>query len=183
MVEVMKIMVLSVSVSHSALSDSVTPWTAAHQAPLSMRFWQPPSKGGALSVPSLQQAPANPRLQQRLLHTHGRVWVSLLWGPCSFLSGPGAQKFLFVCSKSVSAVLCKLWWLYAGVSGDLLQEGLPYPGLLHPEPLPLQQSTALLFLRRRHSNTVLTQSLWALWVLVGTRFVHWWPCGEESTSL
>ena len=36
MVEVMKIMVLSVSVSHSALSDSATPWTAAHQAPLSM---------------------------------------------------------------------------------------------------------------------------------------------------
>ena len=48
MVEVMKIMVLSVSVSHSALSDSATPWTAAHQAPLSMRFWQPPSKGGVL---------------------------------------------------------------------------------------------------------------------------------------
>ena len=41
-----------------------------------------------------------------------------------------------------------------------------YPGLLHPEPLPLQQSTADLCLHRRHSNTVLTQSLWGLWVLV-----------------
>ena len=114
MVEVMKIMVLSVSVSHSALSDSATPWTAAHQAPLSMRFWQPPSKGGALSVPSLQQAPANPRLQQRLLHTHGRVWVSLLWGHCSFFLGPGTQGSVCSLQESVSPVLCKFWQLYGG---------------------------------------------------------------------
>ena len=34
------------------------------------------------SVPlTLQQATANPRLCQRLLDTHGQVWVSLLWGP------------------------------------------------------------------------------------------------------
>ena len=52
---------------------------------------------------------------------------------------------------------------------------MPYPGLLHPEPLPLQQSTADPYLHRRHSNTVLSQSLWGLWVLVPTRFVwaHW----------
>ena len=37
--------------------------------------------------------------------------------------------------------------------------------------LPLQQSTADLYLCRRHSNTVLAQSLWGLWVLVHTRFV------------
>ena len=48
---------------------------------------------------------------------------------------------------------------------------MPYPGLLHPEPLPLQQSTADPYLCRRHSNTVLSQSLWGLWVLVHTRFV------------
>ena len=35
---------------------------------------------------------------------------------------------------------------------------MPYPGLLHPEPLPLQQSTADLHLHRRHSHTVLSQS-------------------------
>ena len=46
-----------------------------------------------------------------------------------------------------------------------------YPGLLHLEPLPLKQATADLYLRRRHSNTVLAQSLWGLWVLVHTRFV------------
>ena len=46
-----------------------------------------------------------------------------------------------------------------------------YPGLLHPELLPLKQSTANVYLYRRHPNTVLAQSLWDLWVLVHTRFV------------
>ena len=48
---------------------------------------------------------------------------------------------------------------------------MPYPGLLHPEPLSLWQSTADLYLYRRHSNTVLSQFLWGVWVLVCTRFV------------
>ena len=48
---------------------------------------------------------------------------------------------------------------------------MPYPGLLHPKPLPLQQSTSDPYPLRRHSNTVLSQSLWGLWVLVSTRFV------------
>ena len=52
---------------------------------------------------------------------------------------------------------------------------MPYPGLLHPEPLHLQQSTADLC--RRHSNTVLAQSLWCLWVLVCT------VCLSPLTSL
>ena len=74
--------------------------------------------------PALQQATANPRLHRRLLDTHGQVWVSLLWGHCSFLLGPGVHKVLFVPSKTVSPVLCKFWQLYGGVNGDLLQEGL-----------------------------------------------------------
>ena len=40
---------------------------------------------------------------------------------------------------------------------------MPYLGLLCPEPLPLQQSTADQYLHRRYSNTVLSQSLWGLW--------------------
>ena len=51
--------------------------------------------------PTLQQATANPRLPWRLLDTHGHVWVSFLWGHCSFLLGPGAHKVLFVTSKSL----------------------------------------------------------------------------------
>ena len=40
-----------------------------------------------------------------------------------------------------------------------------------PRALSLQKATADLYLCRRHSNTVLAQSLWGLWVLVHTRFV------------
>ena len=46
---------------------------------------------------------------------------------------------------------------------------MPYPGLRHPEPLPLWQAPADPYLCMRHSNTVLAQSLWSL--LVHTRFV------------
>ena len=68
----------------------------------------------------------------------------------------------------ISHVICA----YGGVNGDLLQEGLCHrlydPGLLHTEPL--RQSTADPYLHKRHSNTVLAQSLSSLWVLVHTRF-------------
>ena len=37
-------------------------------------------------------ATADPSLCQGLLGTHGQVWVSLLWGHCSFLLGPGPLK-------------------------------------------------------------------------------------------
>ena len=74
MVEVMKIMATSFKRSH------------AHTA--------------TFSLPTLQQATANPRLHQRLLDTHGQVWVSLLWGQYSFLLDPGAHKVLFVPSQS-----------------------------------------------------------------------------------
>ena len=77
------------------------------------------------SVPqTLQQATADPRLCQRLLDTPGQVWVSLLWGHCSFLLGPGAHKVLFVPQESVAPVLCKSWRLYGGINDDLLQDGL-----------------------------------------------------------
>ena len=50
----------------------------------------------ALSAPTLQEATADPCLHRRLLDTHWQVWVSLLWGHCSFLLGPGMHKVLFV---------------------------------------------------------------------------------------
>ena len=107
------------------------------------------------SVPStLQQATADPHLCQRLLDTHRQVWVSLLWGHCFFLLGPGAHKVLFVPSKSMFPKSC-----VSSVVGLKLPppRGLiPYPGLLHPEPLPLQQSTADPYLCRRHSQFCLS---------------------------
>ena len=74
MVEVMKIMATSFKRSHALL----------HSVPL-----------------TLQQATANQHLCRRLLDTHRQVWVSLLWGHCSFLLGPGVHKILFVPSKSL----------------------------------------------------------------------------------
>ena len=46
-----------------------------------------------------------------------------------------------------------------------------YAGILYPQPLTLQQATANPYHHRRHSNTVLAQCLWGLWVLVRTSFV------------
>ena len=56
--------------------------------------------------PTLLQATAYPCLCQRLLDTHGQVWVSLLWGHCSFLLGPDAHKVLFEPSKGLFPQFC-----------------------------------------------------------------------------
>ena len=56
--------------------------------------------------PTQQQATSDPHLCQRLLDTHSLVWVSLLWGHCSFLLGPGVHKVLFVPSKSLFPQSC-----------------------------------------------------------------------------
>ena len=49
---------------------------------------------GRLSAPNSVACHHDPRLCWRLLDTHRQVWVSLLWGHCSFLLGPGAYKVL-----------------------------------------------------------------------------------------
>ena len=56
--------------------------------------------------PTLKQATADLCLHQRLLDTHVQVWVSLLWGHCSFLLGSGVYKVLFVPSKSLFCQSC-----------------------------------------------------------------------------
>ena len=56
--------------------------------------------------PTLQQATADPHLCQRLLDPHGHVSVSLFWGHCSLLLGPGAHKVLFFPSKSLFPQSC-----------------------------------------------------------------------------
>ena len=55
---------------------------------------------------TLQQATTDPHLRQRLLATHRQVWVSLLWGHCSFFLGPGVHTVLFVPSKSLCPQPC-----------------------------------------------------------------------------
>ena len=104
--------------------------------------------------------------------TPGHSWASLgqsLVG--SLLLSPGSwstQNSVCFLQESISqSCVSSGGW----VNGDLLQESLCQPRSAAPEPLPLEQSTADPYLCRRHSNTVLAQSLWAPWILVCTRFV------------
>ena len=71
--------------------------------------------------PTLLQATTDPRLYQRLLDTPGQVWVSLLWGHCSFLLGPGELKVLFEPSEC-------LWWAW-GLILNVILPLLPSWGL------------------------------------------------------
>ena len=80
MVEVMKIMVTSFKRSHAG--------TAALSA-------SDPAAGHCWPMPP----PETP-------DTHEQVWVSLLWGHCSFLLSPGVHKVLFVPSKSLFPQSC-----------------------------------------------------------------------------
>ena len=99
MVEIMKIMVTSFkrSHAHTATLSAPNPATCHHQP-------------------------------TPLPETPGHSWASLgqsLVG--SLLLSPGSwctQGFVCALQESVSPVLCKFWWLYGGVNGDLLQEGL-----------------------------------------------------------
>ena len=68
-----------------------------------------PPRGLMLSLPGLllpvpltpQQSTMDPHICQRLPNTHRQVWLSLLWGHCSFLLGPGAHRVLLVPSRSL----------------------------------------------------------------------------------
>ena len=74
---------------------------------------------------SPEQATVNPQLHQRLLNTHRQVWLSLLWGHCSFLLDPGIHKdFACVCALQVS-VSPVLWKFY---NQTLLNLKVRFPG-------------------------------------------------------
>ena len=123
----------------------------------------------ANSVPlTLQQATADPRLCQRLLGLHRQVWVSLLWGHCSFLLGPGAQGSVCARQESVSQSCGSSGGSMVGLMATSSKRPLPHPGLLHPEPPPLRQATADPNLRRRCSDSSVSVSVGSL---VRTRFV------------
>ena len=72
--------------------------------------------------PNLQQAIASPRLHWRLLDTPGQVWVSLLWGHCSFSWVLVHTRFCLCPPRVCFPILCRFWWLYGRVNGDLLQD-------------------------------------------------------------
>ena len=107
----------------------------------------------------------DPCLCWRLLDTHRQVWVSLLWGHCSFLLGPGAYKVLFVTSKSLfPQSYVSSGSSVVGLMVTSSKRAYAISRYTAPEPLTLQQSTADLCLHLRPSNTVLAQSLWVFCV-------------------
>ena len=102
--------------------------------------------------PTLEQATTDPCLCWRLLDTHGHVWISFLWGHCSFLLGPGAHKVLFVPSKNLFPQSC----VSSGCSmvrlmATSFKRAYAIPGLFHPEHL--WQSTADPYPHKRHSDS------------------------------
>ena len=111
-VEVMKIMVTSFKRSHAYIATLSTPNTAPGHC------WSMP----LLETPGCSQA----SLGQSLVG--------------SLLLSPGfccAQGFVCVFQESVSPALCKFWWLYGGVNGDFLQEGLFHSQVGHTQsPCP-----------------------------------------------
>ena len=129
------------------------------------------------SAPTLQQATANPRLHQRLLDTYGQVWVSLLWGHCSLLLGPGMHEVLFVPSKSLFTLSC----VSSGGSMVGLMVAFSKEGLCNTQvyctqsPCPCDRP---LLIRSSAGDTethlwvlAYTRYVWALWVfLVGMEF-------------
>ena len=145
MVEVMKIMGSSFRRSHAGTATLNAPNPAAgHHRPTPLR-----------ETPGHSQA------------SLGQSLVGLLL----LLLGPGAQGSVRALQGSVSQSCVSSGDSLMGLMATSSNRVMPYPGLLHPEPLPLQQPTADLYLLRRHPNTVLAQSLWGLWVLVHTRYV------------
>ena len=87
-----------------------------------------PPRGLMLSLPGLllpvpltpQQSTMDPHICQRLPNTHRQVWLSLLWGHCSFLMDP---VHCFVCALQES-----LFPQSCGISMIPLTFNVRFPG-------------------------------------------------------
>ena len=108
----------------------------------------------SLSASDLAEATADSRLHQGLLDTHRQVWVSLLWGHCSCLLGPGVHKVLFVPSKSLISQFCvSSGSSMVGLMATSSKRAYSLPRSAAPRLLLLGQATADPYLHRRQSNT------------------------------
>ena len=124
------------------------------------------------SVPRpCSRPPVGPCLHLRFPDTQRQAWVSLLWGHCSSLLGPGAHKVLFVPSKNlfpqscissggsrVGLMVTSFKTAYATPRSAAPRAPAPATGYCWPVP-PLETL--------KHSKTGLPQALWGL--LVCTR--------------
>ena len=87
----------------------------------------------------------------RLLNTTRQVWVSLLWGPCSFFLGPGAQGPVCALQESTSQSCANSG---SSVVGLMVTSKRAYamPGSAAPRAPAPWQSTADPYLHRRRSQ-------------------------------
>ena len=123
------------------------------------------------SVPrTLQQASANPHLCWRLLDTLGQVWVSLLWGHCSFLLGPGAQVSVCALQESISQSCVSSGSSMVGLMVTSSKRAYATPRSIAPRT-PVLVAGHCWAIPPQEMLPVLSQSLWGLWDLVHTRFV------------
>ena len=112
-----------------------------------------------LSAPSSaaghHQPTTDPRLHWRLLETLGKVWVSVLWGHCSFLLGPECTQ-VSVCAlqESISQSCVSSGSSMMGLLATSSKRAYAIPKSAAPRAPPLRQTTADLYLHRRPSNTV-----------------------------
>ena len=106
-----------------------------------------------LSAPNPAAGHHDPRLCQRPLDTHRQVWVSLLWGPCSFLLGPGAQGPVCALQESTSQSCVSSG---SSVVGLMVTSKRAYaiPGSAAPRAPAPWQSTADPYLHRRCSSSL-----------------------------
>ena len=82
-------------------------------------------------------------------------------------------RFFCVCAlqESVSQFYVSSGCSVVGLMPTFSKRAYAIPRSTATRAPALQQSTADPYLHRRHSNTVLSQCLWGLWVLVHARFV------------
>ena len=112
---------------------------------------------------TLQQASTDACLCWRPMDTHWQVWVSLFWAHCSFVLGPGSHKILFELSTSLFPQSCVSFGsCMVGLMATSSKRAYAIPRSAAPRAHALRQATADPYLHRRHSNTVLAQSLWGL---------------------
>ena len=126
------------------------------------------------------QATVDSCLCWRLPNTHRQAWLSLLWGHCSFLLGPGEHKVLFVPSKSLFPQSCVSSGVsVVGLMATSSKRAYAIPRSVEPRaPAPLAGHCWFVLLQEtliHSSGSVSVGSLgpgvhrvcWALWVSLG----------------
>ena len=142
MVKVMKIMVTSFKGPMHALLHAAPNPAAGHCQPMPL-----------LETPGHSQASRDQSFVGSLLLSAGS------WCTQGFVCAP-SSLFPQSCASSVVRLM---------VTSS--KRAFAIPRSAAPRAPALQQSTADPDLHRRHSSTVLSQSLWGLWILVHTGFV------------